>query len=73
MSARDSNGERITLDGFWQLFGKVRYYLRSDLQIFIQGKNLLDKNYLTPPASTTLMQGIPNRGREILTGLTFEF
>ena len=73
MPARDSNGERITLDGFWQLFGKVRYYLRSDLQIFIQGKNLLNKSYLTPPASTTLMQGIPNRGREILTGLTFEF
>ncbi len=42
MPARDSNGERITLDGFWQLFGKVRYYLRSDLQIFIQGKNLLN-------------------------------
>ncbi len=73
MAARDSNGERITLDGYWQLFGKVRYYLKSDLQIFIQGKNLLNKGYLTPPASTTLMQGIPNRGREILTGLTFEF
>jgi len=73
MPARDDNGERLTLGGYWQLAGKLRYYLKSDLQFFVQGKNLLDEGYLSPAVSTDLTKGIPNRGREILAGVTFEF
>ncbi len=73
MSARDSNGERIPLEGYWLLAGKLRYFVQSNLQIFVQAKNLLDKNYLTPAGNINLTTGIPNRGREILAGFTLEF
>jgi len=73
MPARDSNGERLALDGHWLLLGKLRYYLKSQLQVFIQGKNLLDNHYLTPATTANLTTGVPNRGREILTGISFEF
>ena len=73
MPALDDQGERLTLDSYWQLAGKLRFFINSNLQFFIQGKNLLDKVYLTPPAINELTTGIPNRGREVLTGLVFEF
>jgi len=73
MPARDGNGERLRLDSYWQLAGKIRYFFNSDLQVFIQGKNLLGEGYLSPAVSTDLTNGIPNRGREILAGVTFEF
>ena len=73
MATANSTTNLITLDDYWQLFGKLRYSFTDDFTGFIQGKNLLDKNYLTPPVNTALNEGIPNRGREFLLGLSWQF
>ncbi len=71
--ARDSSGHRITLGDYWLLFAKVQFGFSSDWQGFVQVKNILDKDYLGPPVSTGLTDGVPSRGREILAGVVWHF
>jgi len=66
-------GNRITLDDYWLLFGKLLYNITDQMEIFIQAKNLLDEDYLTPASGPNLTEGIPNRGRELLFGLNWKF
>jgi len=73
MATGNSNTNLITLNDYWQLFGKLRYSFTDNFTGFIQVKNLLDKNYDTPPVNTALNEGIPNRGREFLLGLSWQF
>jgi len=73
MPALDGNGERIRLDGFWLLSGKLKYATDPQWHAFLQIKNILNKDYSTPPSSADLTEGVPNRGREILTGLNWMF
>jgi len=67
------NSSRLTLDDYWQLFGKLSYNISSDWQSYVQVKNLLDEDYLTPATSTNLSEGVPNRGREILAGIIWKY
>jgi outer membrane receptor protein involved in Fe transport len=64
---------RITLPDYWLLMGKINYQLAPGWQAFIQAKNMLDENYKTPATVTVLSEGVPNRGREILAGVGWEF
>ncbi|MBA4369370.1 MAG: hypothetical protein C0403_17230, partial [Desulfobacterium sp.] len=73
MSTGGSDGNRISLDDFWQLFGKLSYSFNPDWMGFVQVKNLLDEDYLTPAAGSNLTEGVPNRGREILAGVIRRF
>lgn len=69
MSTDNSDSTRITLDSDWLLFGKLLYNITSDWQAFVQGKNLLDEDNLSPPINAVLTEGIPDRGRELLVGI----
>lgn len=62
-----------TLDPYWQLDGKLTYLLTPTLEVFVQAKNALDKDYQTPPQSFTLANGTPNRGRELAVGFYWQF
>ena len=73
LPAVDSNGDRITLDDEWLLSGKLSYNFNPNWQSFVQVKNLLDEDYSTPATSAVLTEGVPNRGREILVGMTRQF
>lgn len=73
MATGNSNANLVALNDYWQLFGKLRYSLTSDITGFIQVKNLLDKDYYTPPVNAALNEGIPNRGREFLVGLSWQY
>ena len=68
-------GPRPVLDGYWLAFAKVQHQFNRQWQSFLQVKNLLDETYQTPAqlASVALADGIPNRGREILVGLTWKY
>jgi len=69
-----ANGnQRISLDSYWLLSGKLQYNFTSQLGAFIQAKNLLDDEYLTPATGSSLTEGVPNRGRELLTGISWKF
>jgi len=73
MPALDSNGKRITVTDYWLLFGKLQYTFNYQWRATIQMKNLTDKDYLAPPTSSTIIEGIPNRGYEILAGFIWQF
>ncbi len=63
----------IELDQYTLLTGKFQYNINENLMAFIQAKNLLDENYLTPSIGSNINEGIPNRGRELLTGVSWKF
>ena len=63
----------IELDQYTLLTGKLQYNINENLMAFIQAKNLLDENYLTPSIGSNINEGIPNRGRELLTGVSWKF
>jgi len=65
--------KRITLDDYWQLFAKLNYNITDDLSLFLQVKNLQNKKYVTPTATSSLNEGTPNRGQELLAGLDWKF
>jgi len=67
------NGDTIALNEYWQLFGKLRYRFSQGWKLTVQIKNLLDKTYFTPANNQTLTDGVPNRGREVLVGLDWNF
>jgi len=67
------SGSQVNLTDYWLLFAKLQYNFTAQLETFIQAKNLLNENYLTPSISTNLNEAIPNRGREILLGIIFKF
>ncbi|PCK00126.1 MAG: hypothetical protein COA42_23900, partial [Alteromonadaceae bacterium] len=67
------DGEVVTLSNYWQVFGKLRFELSQVWQLSVQIKNLLDKDYWVPPNTSTLTQGVPNRGREVLVESVWYF
>jgi len=73
MPALNDNGERNSFDGYWVFSGKLQYQFDSQLQTFLQVKNLLDKDYLTPITVDSPAEGTPHRGREILAGMVWLF
>jgi len=73
MATGGSDNNRITLDDYWQLFARMNYKFLPDWRFYIQAKNLLGEDYLTPASNALLTEGVSNRGREILTGVIWEF
>jgi outer membrane cobalamin receptor len=71
--AVDSNGKRITLDDSQLFLAKLSYNLKAGWQGFVQIKNILDKDYATPTIGALVPEGVPNRGREILVGISSQF
>jgi len=68
-----TNNNIVTLDDYWLLFGKLQYNITAQFETFIQAKNLLDEDYLTPTIGSNLSEGVPNRGRELLMGIIWKF
>jgi len=73
MATAGSDSNRITLEDYWQLFAKINYKFSTNWRFYIQAKNLLGEDYLTPASNALLMEGVSNRDREILTGVILEF
>jgi outer membrane receptor for monomeric catechols len=73
MPTGGSENNRIRLAAYWKLFARINYNFTADWQAFVQVKNLLDEQYLTPAISSSLTQGIPNHGREFLLGLVWQY
>jgi outer membrane cobalamin receptor len=63
----------LVLDGYWQVYGKLSYSIKGSWQTFVQAKNLLDEDFLTPAETAALIEGVQNRGREVLVGVIWDF
>jgi outer membrane cobalamin receptor len=68
-----STDNRIDLDGYWQFYGKLSYNVQPKWKVYLQAKNMLNEDYLTPASTTNLTEGIQNRGREIMAGVIWEY
>jgi len=68
-------GPRPVIEGAWLLFAKLQHQFNGQWHSFMQIKNALDKQYQAPAdqPSVALADGLPNRGREILMGLTWKY
>ncbi len=73
MAVGGSTENRMTLDSFWVANAKIKYAFWNNWTAFLQGKNLFDEDYETPPQGTGLTEGIPNRGGEVSGGIVWEF
>jgi len=67
------NNNQVNLDNYWLMFAKVKYNINAQFNTFIQAKNILDADYLTPSLGSDLTEGIANRGRELLIGISWKF
>jgi len=65
--------ETLRLNDNLLLFGKVNYQVSNQWKMSLQVKNLLDETYFSSVASPNLSGGIPNRGMEVLLGITWSF
>lgn len=70
---RGSRGNQVKLNAYWNVNGKLRYQINTRSKIFFQAKNLFDEDYATPLTNQISPEGIPNRGREILIGMNWEY
>ena len=61
------------LGSYWLVFTKLSYHFSAGLLGYLQVKNLLDKTYRTPTQHSNLKEAAPQRGREILAGITWKF
>ncbi len=66
-----SGSNKISLNAYWLANSKLQYSLSEEVTIYLQAKNMLNEQYLTPTQGTVLTQGIPNRGREWSFGLNW--
>jgi len=64
---------RILLDDYWLVYGKISYALSEEWQTELQVKNLFDRNYSTPAQNAGLIEGISNRDSEILVRVIWNF
>lgn len=60
-----STTERSTLESIWLTHSQLRYQLNRSTSVSLAAKNLFDKEYSTPAQGTGLIDGVPNRGREL--------
>ena len=68
-----AESNRFAISPYWLVDAKASYQLYPTLNLFAQGKNILDETYVTPPQTNISSDGIPNRGLEILIGGVWSF
>ena len=73
LSAEDIHGNRIIIDNTLLINSKISYRFNEKFKMFIQTKNLLNNSYYSPSLGSGLLEGVPNRGREILVGVNWSF
>ena len=67
MLTRD--GERVTLNDYWKIFGKVSFLLSQKWETYLKVTNLSDKTILSPPSFPRGIEATPSRGREVMIGI----
>ena len=69
----NANNDRLTLPSYWYHNATINYQHNDQLHSQFLINNLQNRHYLTATVSTTLDEGIPSRGRELLYSLKLRF
>jgi len=72
-SEGDFGGTRVKIDDFFEFSANVMYKIDSYSTLFLQAKNLLDENYVTPFEGITHPDGVIGRGRRVYVGINYRF
>jgi outer membrane cobalamin receptor len=67
------NPSKQRLSSYWLLRSKFQYAIDSQWTLSLEGNNLLDQDYETPPQSGNLTNGIPNKGTDIQASVQYSF
>ncbi len=65
--------QRERLSGYWLANSHLRYQMSKDTKLTLTIKNLMDEDYASPPQGAGVVGGIPNRGREWILGLDWQW
>lgn len=65
--------EKMQLDEYWLLNTKWIYSLNNRSSLYINGRNILDKDFDTPTRLSLHTVPMPNRGRELVLGVEIGF
>lgn len=63
----------VSLDDYYLVNSKLQFQANPKVKLYLQAKNLLDEDYLTPFESNGFTTGVPNRGREWSVGAHITF
>jgi outer membrane receptor protein involved in Fe transport len=66
-------GTPTDIEPYWLLDSKIQHNFTSRLQVFAQIRNLFDRDYYAAPAGANLNSPIPNPGRNLLMGLSWQY
>lgn len=66
-------GRPTDIEPYWLLDSKIQHNFTSRLQLFAQIRNLLGRDYYAAPAGANLNSPIPNPGRNLLMGLSWQY
>lgn len=73
MATNGDDSQRTQVDAFTLATAKVSRAINSQLNVYLKAYNVFDSDIATAPESSSLQQGIPNRGRNIQLGFTYHF
>lgn len=73
MATSGNSSPYSTLEAFTLTTAKLSRTINSHLNLYLKAYNAFDNAIYTPPESSGLQQGIPNRGRNIQLGFTYHF
>lgn len=65
--------EELEIDDYWLVNSKWIYYLSPRANVYVNGRNLIDEDYGTPNRLALHTVPMPNRGREVVLGVEYEF
>lgn len=65
--------ELTPVDPYWLLDAKILHKIVSGLEVSAQVRNLLDQDYYSAPTGANLNTPLPNPGRSLLLGLSWQY
>lgn len=68
-----SGNTPVSLDDYAVINSKLQFQASPKVKLYVQAKNLLDEDYLTPFESNDFTTGVPNRGSEWSVGAHITF
>lgn len=69
----DSVARPIKLDSYWLVKGHIKYALSENINLSLIGNNLLNEDYKSYSTASDLDYGVPNRGRNWLLTINWNY
>ncbi len=69
----NDDGTLTSLPSYSIFNAKAAYYIHPKVNIYLQARNIFDKDFETPSQGSSFAIGVPNRDRQIAIGFDYSF